>query len=242
MGGVRARATWVALAVVWVAGCGGEINGDRPLGAPRASSDAGAGTWMNYHWPRRAMPIAIRVGDDVTADVWRDTLSRVLPGWNASAVVRTQKVSGASGDTRTCAPSSGRVEVCNDQYGLNGWLGLATIWVTGDEIQEATVRLNDSYFGTADYDDRYARQHVLCQELGHTFGLDHQRTEVSCMNDIEGLKDPRYIGPGANDFALLQGIYAPDSPAVASQQALVAGEATPAPTRVLTFAIPLLVK
>jgi hypothetical protein len=232
--GLGARVVCAGL-LLCSAACEGDIGGGRALetrgGATAA--DGGARSWMSYHWPRRATPIAIRVGDSLTTDPWRETLTRVLPGWTASTIVRAQRIAGEVTDPKDCTPGPGRVEVCNAEYGLNGWLGLATIWVSGDEIQNATVRLNDSYFATSDYDDRYARQHVLCQELGHTLGLDHQRTEVSCMNDIEGLKDVRYVGPGRDDFTLLARIYTPGS--AAAQALTVAG---PGDTRAYTFIAP----
>jgi hypothetical protein len=53
-----------------------------------------------------------------------------------------------------------------------------------------------------------AKRHVLCQEIGHTFGLDHQYTEPTCMDDINGLFDPAFVGPGAHDFEQLGSIYA----------------------------------
>src|SRR4030095_6084444 len=66
------------------------------------------------------------------------------------------------------------VEVCNGSYGNNGWLGIAQIWVSGKHITQGSVRLNDTYFDTPKYNTDAWRQLVVCQEVGHTFGLDHQ--------------------------------------------------------------------
>ena len=66
-------------------------------------------------------------------------------------------------------------------YGLNGWLGLASISVSGCTITSATCYLNNSYLQSY---SNTAIDHVACQEVGHTFGLDHNRSaNDTCMND-----------------------------------------------------------
>ena len=42
--------------------------------------------------------------------------------------------------------------------------------------------MNDTYFGTAYYNNPNEREHVMCQEVAHTFGLDHQSTDGSSLN------------------------------------------------------------
>jgi len=64
--------------------------------------------------------------------------------------------------------------VCNARYGNNGWLGLAQIWINGSHITQAITKLNDTYFNTATYNKPEWRNLVMCQEVGYTFGLDHQ--------------------------------------------------------------------
>lgn len=78
---------------------------------------------------------------------------------------------------KRCKPYTGTVEVCNARYGKNGWLGLAQIWTSGGHIVQATAKMNDSYYDNTRLfpaSDQVARQHVLCQEVGHAFGLGHQ--------------------------------------------------------------------
>jgi hypothetical protein len=81
------------------------------------------------------------------------------------------------GGKADCGSVGGRVEVCNDEYGETGWLGIASIWVTRGKnahITQGTVQVNDTYFNTPTYDSAVWRQLVTCQEIGHTLGLDHQ--------------------------------------------------------------------
>ncbi len=71
---------------------------------------------------------------------------------------------------------AGKVRSCNASYGFNGWLGLASINITGGvHITQGYSKMNDSYFNGGGYTETN-RQHVMCQEIGHTLGLDHQST------------------------------------------------------------------
>jgi hypothetical protein len=136
-------------------------------------------------------------------------------------VLDTTKVAG--GTTRsTCRPTDGRVEVCNYTYGKNGWLGVAQVWVSGSHIVQGTTKVNDTYFNTARYDTSAWRRLVMCQEVGHTLGLDHQdetrdnRNLGSCMdytNDPDGgaggasATDPSNEHPNQHDYNQLVTIY-----------------------------------
>jgi len=74
------------------------------------------------------------------------------------------------------------VQVCNSAYGRNGWLGIAQIWISGSHITQGIVKLNDTYFSMATYNKPEWRALVMCQEIGHTFGLDHQDENFSNAN------------------------------------------------------------
>src|SRR5215211_7268547 len=102
-------------------------------------------------------------------------------------------------------------------------MGIAQVWVSGKHITQATTKLNDSYFNTAKYDKSAWRNLVMCQEVGHTFGLDHQdevsnnRNLGTCMdytNDPDGgaggasATDPSNQHPNQHDYDELQTIYA----------------------------------
>ena len=97
-----------------------------------------------------------------------------------------------AGGTRpkNCRPTTGRVEVCNAAYGNTGWLGVAQIWITGGtHITQGTVKNNDYYFGnsTYQYNNTAEMQHVICQEVGHTFGLAHQDESRYLAQYLHGL-------------------------------------------------------
>lgn len=165
-------------------------------------------SWNNYHWARTSNPFTISLGDNVSS-TWDSHLGTSSSDWSKSTVLDTRVVAGGSSPS-SCPPTSGKVEVCNYSYGANGWLGLATIWLSGGHIYQGTAQMNDYYFNQPTYNDPNARLHVMCQEVGHTFGLGHVKgpNNKSCMNDQFGLKDPAFARPNSHDYAQLESIYA----------------------------------
>lgn len=164
-------------------------------------------SWGSYHWARTANPFTLKLGDNVSG-AWDGHLSTSSTDWTKATIMDTTIVAGGT-NPRQCRPMSGRVEVCNAKYGFNGWLGLAQIWISGSHIVQGVAKMNDSYFNTSSYNDPNARLHVMCQEVGHTFGLNHQPAgSDSCMNDRDRLFDPAAAHPNQHDYDQLGTIYA----------------------------------
>jgi hypothetical protein len=137
-------------------------------------------SWNGYHWARTSNPFTVKVGDNV-GSAWDSTLNTTISDWSKSTVLDLTKVAGQSAKKR-CPATSGRVEVCNNTYGNNGWLGVAQVWVSGSHITQGTVKLNDTYFNTSTYNTTAWRNLVSCQEVGHTLGLDHQDENFNNAN------------------------------------------------------------
>jgi hypothetical protein len=138
-------------------------------------------SWGGYHWARTANPFTLSLGDNVSS-AWDGYLSTTSSDWTQSVVLNTTIVPGKA-KPRNCRPTAGRVEVCSATYGYTGWLGVAQIWVTGGvHITQGTVKVNDSYFSSPIYNTSAWRNMVMCQEVGHTLGLDHQDTNFSNAN------------------------------------------------------------
>ncbi len=177
-------------------------------------------SWEAYHWGRTANPFTLKLGDNLSS-AWDAYLSTASSDWTASSVLNTTIVPGLGG--RYCKATLGRVEVCNKKYGNNGWLGIAQIWISGNHITKGVTKMNDTYFSRAPYNTPAWKQFVVCQEVGHTFGLDHQ-DEVfnnvnlgTCMdytNDPDGgpggvsATDPSNEHPNTHDYDMLGEIYA----------------------------------
>jgi len=129
--------------------------------------------WGNppYHWARTGS-FTLKLGDNVSS-AWDSYLATTSSDWSVSSVLDTTIVAGST-TGRRCRAKAGRVEVCNSTYGNNGWLGVASIWISSGHITQGTVKVNDTYFNTSAYNTPAWRNFVMCQEVGHTFGLDHQ--------------------------------------------------------------------
>jgi len=165
--------------------------------------------WGNYHWARTSNPFTLKVIDSTTAN-WDDNLDIAIADWNSSSVMNLTEEAGsdASNTRKRCPAVSGKIRVCNASYGNNGWLGIAQIWASGSHITQGTAKMNDTYLASASYNET-ARQHVMCQEVGHDFGLGHQDESGAdlntCMDYADALDNPH---PNAHDYAQLETIYA----------------------------------
>lgn len=129
-------------------------------------------SWGGYHWARTSNPFTLKLGDNVTS-AWDAYLSTTSIDWSLSSILDTTVIAGQT-NPKSCRAVKGKVQVCNSKYGNNNWLGIAQVWVSGSHIVQGTVKVNDTYFNTPTYDTPAWRNLVMCQEVGHTLGLDHQ--------------------------------------------------------------------
>ncbi|WP_020524843.1 zinc metalloprotease [Catelliglobosispora koreensis] len=179
-----------------------------------ASPAQASHAWSNYHWARTANPFTVELDDNVTA-AWDSYLRTASTDWTASAKLNTVVLTGSFGDRNACTPTNGHIEVCNYTYGANGWLGLASISITtGNHISRAYAKMNDTYFNQATYNTPAYRRLVMCQEVGHGFGLGHQDENQtnpnlgSCMDYTRNpAGPPSNEHPNSHDYAQLNTIY-----------------------------------
>jgi predicted Zn-dependent protease len=153
-------------------------------------------------------PIHHQVIDSMTTD-WDGNLDTAIADWNQSSVMNVVEEAGDSTQRvrKQCRPVSGKVRACNANYGFNGWLGVAQIWISGSHITQGTAKMNDSYLSSG-YTE-VNRQHVICQEIGHDWGLGHQDESGADLNtcmDYANALDNQH--PDAHDYAQLESIYA----------------------------------
>jgi len=170
-------------------------------------------SWGGYHWARTSNPFTLKVGDNVSS-AWDPYLNEAIADWSVSSVLDLTKVTGST-KPRTCKAKTGRIEACSERYGNTGWLGIAQIWISGSHITKAITKVNDTYFNTATYNTPAWRRLVMCQEIAHDFGLDHQDENFnntnlgSCMDytsDPDG--PPSNEHPNLHDFEEIAAIYA----------------------------------
>jgi len=178
--------------------------------------------WGKYHWnlsTNDTLANPLKLGDNLSIAAWQEGLAGASFDWNAS-VLKNAVAAGTS--NANCDPTLGQVEVCNGAYGENGWLGIAQIWVyrgKDGHIAQAIVKLNDTYFALPQYGTPAWKNFVMCQEVGHTFGLNHQdenftNTNLGTCMDYTNDPDGTLFGqlnnehPNSHDHDMLQSIYA----------------------------------
>jgi hypothetical protein len=166
-------------------------------------------SWGPYHWARQSNPFTLKLGDNLTSN-WKPYLDTTSADWSESKMLDTTVVLGQGG--KNCKATAGMVEVCNRKYGNNGWLGIAQIWIMGGEhITQGIAKMNDTYFTTKTYNTTAWKNMVMCQEVGHTLGLDHQDEDFgnanlgTCMDYTSSPESNQY--PNDHDYEQLESIY-----------------------------------
>ena len=139
-------------------------------------------SWGGYHWARTTPQFTLKLGDNLTSGDWKSHLAQTSSDWNSgNSPVLTAIVGGQS--NKHCSMVAGTTQVCDGNYGRNGCLGLASInIIDGTHITQGSAKMNDTYFNTSTYNNPNEREHVMCQEVAHTFGLDHQSTDGTSLN------------------------------------------------------------
>lgn len=167
-------------------------------------------SWGGYHWGRASVA-QLTIYNSVTSD-WSNALSIANSDWNKSAFLNNTVV-GSDNSTRTrrrCAMPAGAIRVCNYAYGNTGWAGIASInlYSGTKHISQAVAKMNDTYLGNAGAAER---QGVMCQEVGHDFGLHHQDENFNnanlgtCMDYTNDWSTNQH--PNQHDYDQLASIY-----------------------------------
>lgn len=176
--------------------------------------------WNRYHWEKTTSgAVALTVGDCHTSGSgWSAILNNVLTGafslnGYVDADPNVDNWSDAGSPTYVslqqvaCNSSTAKIKSYNASYGDTGWLGLASISIylgKDKHIAKGETKVNDYYktapSGYDGFNESIEWYHVLCQEVGHTIGVDHV-VGATCMNTEE--RPLRYPEPNTNDALLL---------------------------------------
>jgi len=171
-------------------------------------------SWSNYHWARTGSSFTLQtlnstVKSGANAD-WPTLLGTAAGQWSQSTKLDLNVVpySNALKDRKRCTAVSGKIRVCNAAYGNNGWLGIASINIDSkSHITQGTAKMNDSYSSYWASDANEA-PHVMCQEVGHLFGLGHTSEDGSTQNTcMDYSNSPTSTDPNAHDYEQLATIY-----------------------------------
>ena len=163
--------------------------------------------WGNYHWGTTSYPIPLQVVDSNTSD-WDGELAQALSDWSQSTKLDLSITArdDSSRARKQCRAVAGKIRSCNAAYGNNGWLGLASINISGSHITQGTSKMNDSY--SQSFSSQNQRDHVMCQEIGHLFGLGHTSEDGSSQGTcMDYSTSPNSTRPNSHDYAMLVDIY-----------------------------------
>lgn len=181
------------------------------LAAATAGGASANHAWNDYHWARTSNPFTLTVQNAMSTS-WTTYFGVAIADWDRSAVMVL--VPTVVSSQRQCRAPLGKVRVCDATYGYNGWLGLATISIdTAHHITKGSAKMNDTYFALSQYNNINEKQHVLCQEVGHDFGLGHQdESGISlntCMDYYHNTSDTdtKSTHPNQHDYDQLAIIY-----------------------------------
>lgn len=171
-------------------------------------------TWNNYHWARTSGSFALQTLNSTVAGGtnanWPVLLSAAASQWSQSTKLDLSLAAYDNSSTgrKRCSAVSGKIRVCNASYGRNGWLGLASINIdSNNHITQGTAKMNDSYASTYAGDPNEAA-HVMCQEVGHTFGLGHTSEDGSTQNTcMDYSSSPTSTQPNQHDYEELGIVY-----------------------------------
>lgn len=176
------------------------------IAAPVAANHA----WSTYHWAT-SNGIASPALVDTTNGAWPSRVKIANTDWNRSNNVQSTYSTGTTNPKR-CPQKSGTVQVCNSSYGQTGWLGIASISLSGGHIVSGTTKLNDTYFAMPQYSAESWKQLVTCQEIGHDYGLGHQDEDFSTDNTSSCMDYTSLPAgnehPDQHDYDQLAAIYA----------------------------------
>ncbi|MFM9882271.1 MAG: hypothetical protein ACKVQT_04525 [Burkholderiales bacterium] len=177
-----------------------------------ASTAANADHGKIYHWARTSNPFTL-ITQEHLSEPWKTHLKAAASAWNTSSVLDLS-ILFIPPKQQSCRVQTGVIVVCNGAFGRNGVWGSAQIWVKGVHITQAVVRLNDTYMFSGESGTTSWRQYLMCQELGHAFGLNHQdennfNTSLkTCMDYQATLMHSEEEKPNEHDYEELEKIYA----------------------------------
>jgi len=164
--------------------------------------------WSTYHWATSTGTVNLPVIDSSTSD-WQGSLDGSISRWNQSNSINQIVEAGSESrkDRKRCTAVSGKMKVCNAEYGFNGWAGLASINLDNNgHISQGVAKMNDSYMAG---DTDAERNHVMCQEIGHVFGLGHTSEDGSSQQTcMDYSNDVNSQWPNNHDYQLLADMYA----------------------------------
>ena len=104
-------------------------------------------------------------------DKWKTYFEIAVKDWDdGNPDALTLSTEQSTPDSQ-CTPITGKLKVCNGNYGQTNWRGINNGVVDGNGyLVASTSRMND-YYLQSDQPDTW--QYTMCHEMGHGFGCPH---------------------------------------------------------------------
>jgi len=175
---------------------------------------------FSSHWQRTSAGIRNLPVRRMLSSVWLTRYTTAMNDWRKPAMTRIKPYTAVvSGQNPGCPLYLGQISVCDGNYGPTGWAGIAQVFYNSAKHTQYARAVQNNYYMVGSSATVVAfRQLVICQEIGHTFGLGHINVTYntpnagSCMdytNDPDGgpggvsPSDPNNMHPFAHDYAMI---------------------------------------
>jgi len=142
-------------------------------------------------------------------DEWQVVFELAVADWdfgNPDAVSITKERVPYEKD---CKPESGKVKVCNGDYGETKWRGINSAVVSGAGfITSSAAKMNEFYL---EFDVEGTKQYTMCHEIGHSMGLPHTDESFdnedlgNCMDYTNNFDDNKH--PDSSNYERLTEFY-----------------------------------
>lgn len=166
-----------------------------------------------YAWPNDGRGITLEVLNAME-DKWQTMLQVALDNWDQGYPVDSLTLPVTRIDYEyDCEGVSGKLKVCNGNYGANRWRGLNELILekrTG-RILNSAAKINEYYLEGSSNRDKDQQLYTLCHEIGHGFGLPHwdeDFTNADLGNCMDYTNNPGANKiPDATNFMFLAQLY-----------------------------------
>ena len=178
-------------------------------------------------------------------DKWQVYFTLAMNDWDLGSpdalTLSSEKASAPDGQ---CTPITGKLKVCNGNYGQTNWRGINNGVVDGNGyLVASTSKMNDYYL---QYDPAPTWQYTMCHEMGHGFGCPHTDENFTnpdlgnCLDYTDNYDYNKH--PAAMNWNYLVGLYGVIGGRRMRQRRTVPSKAQEIPATVLSEAKHLLRK
>lgn len=96
-------------------------------------------------------------------DRWTPVFDEYIQAWDNGSPDALTLTSRKFPHDPECAEHSGRVNVCNGNYGNTDWRGVNTAFLQGGFVRHSVAKLNDYHL---DRESQAQKRYTMCHELG----------------------------------------------------------------------------